>query len=69
MNDSILHNHSGIERDLCMGKHLVLVDIRFMPMFSPEDVGDTFERKGVKYVEVKTLAFVQKNGVFKNYSE
>lgn len=69
MNDNFLHSHSGIERDLCMGKHHVLVDVKFMPLFSLRDLGSVFERKGVKYVEVETLAFIRKNGVFKNYSE
>lgn len=69
MNDPILHSHSGIERDLCMSKHWVLVDAKFSPMFSLQDLGHVFTRRGVKYVEVRTLAFVKKNGTFKNYSE
>ena len=69
MNDPILHSHSGIERELSMSKHWVLVDIKFLPMFSPFDMGDVFTKKDVKYVEVKTSAFVAKNGVFKNYDK
>lgn len=69
MNDPILHSHSGIERDLCMSKQWVLVDYKFANKFSLQDLGHVFEKKGVKYVEARTLAFVKANGVFKNYSE
>lgn len=69
MNDPNLHSHSGIERDLNMSKQWVLVDVKFLPMFSLQDLGSIFVKKGVKYVEVKTLAFVRKNGAFKSYDE
>lgn len=69
MNEQMLHSHSGIEREMCMSKHWVLIDARFMPLFTPNDLGQVFNRKGIKYVEVKILAFIKKNGVFKNYDK
>lgn len=64
-----LHSHSGLERELNMRTNKVLVDARFAPMFGFEAIGAAFTRKGVKYVEIDTRAFLQKGGVFKNFSE
>ena len=64
-----LHSHSGLERELNMRTNKVLVDARFAPMFGFEAIGTAFTRKGVKYVEIDTRAFLQKVGVFKNFSE
>lgn len=64
-----LHSHSALERDLSMSKRKVLVDFKFAPMFSVDALGDVFVRNGVKYIEVDTRAFVQKNGIFKNFSK
>ena len=64
-----LHSHSGLERELNMRTDKVLVDARFAPIFSPEAMGAIFTRKGIKYVEINTRAFIQKGGVFKNFNE
>lgn len=71
MNEAALglHSHSGLERELNMRTNKVLVDVKFAPIFSPEALGDVFEMRGVKYVEVNTIAFVHKNGVFKNFNK
>lgn len=68
-NDIGLHSHSALERELSMSTKKVLVDFKYAPMFSIEAWGETFEKNGIKYIEIDTRAFVQKNGLFKNYSK
>lgn len=69
MKEEKLHSHSGLERELMMPKHKVLVDFKFAPMFDLADIGDVFERNGKKYAEVETKAFIKFNGVFKNLDD
>lgn len=65
-----LHSHSGLERELRMPKHLVLVDERFYDMFSDSMTWPVrFKYRNVLYYKVPILSFVYKNGVFKNYYE
>lgn len=64
-----LHSHSGLERELNMRNDKVLIDVKFMPMFGMESIGETFTRKGITYVEVNTGSFVRKGGIFKCFTE
>ena len=64
-----LHSHSAIERELNMSKHKVLVDARFIHLFKLNEMGEVFTKRGIKYVEVDTSAFLKKGGVFKNFRE
>lgn len=60
-----LHSHSGIERDLKMPKHIVLVDEKYKDLFIESTIFP-FEYNGVKYYKVPIQSFLLKNGVFKN---
>ena len=63
----VLHSHSGLERDLKFPKHTVLVDASFASTFHMNGINTTpFRYRGVDYVKVPTLAFLQFGGQFKN---
>ena len=68
-----LHSHSGIERsvkNLAKDKFHVLVDEEYKDMFDScgvKPIPFTYER--VKYYLVPTRAFIDKGGVFKNFSK
>lgn len=65
-----LHSHSGLEREIKMPKHLVLVDEEFIDLFL--DCGQKLARytyRGKVYYKVPILSFVHKGGVFKNFNE
>lgn len=60
-----LHSHSGLERELRMEKHNVLVDAHFKYLF--EDVKTIPVKKyGIQYIKVPTQLFWKRGGVFKN---
>lgn len=69
MND--LHSHSALEREMRMPKSCVLVDIEHERLF--EGVRELTRRikceNGVTYLQVPTLVFVRKGGIFKNFNK
>ena len=58
-----LHSHSGLERELKIPKHTVLVDEEFGDRFIEKK---PFKYNGVDYIKVPILSFVKEGGVFKN---
>ncbi len=62
-----IHSHSGLERLLNFPKHTVLVDKRFEPVFI-DTPHKAFTYGGIEYIQVNTLTFVERHGVFKNFS-
>ena len=64
---SILHSHSGLERDLKFPKHTVLIDAQFVHLFNKDTVVP-FRYNGIDYFKVNILQFVHNGGVFKNLS-
>ena len=62
---SVLHSHSGIEKELKFPKHIVLVDECFGGLF-PDEAIKPFRYDGEMYYKVPILMFVEKGGVFKN---
>jgi len=65
-NTNYLHSHSGIERERKFPKHLVLVDEDYKNMFLDPKL---YRVHGKDYFVVSILEFVNKGGVFKNFSE
>lgn len=63
-----LHSHSGLERELKLTKHIVLVDAKYEYMFSDVPC-EPFKHNNIKYIKVNILSFANKGGVFKNLSE
>ena len=63
-----LHSHSGIERELKMPKHLVLVDEKFKGLFIEDEI-KPFTYNQVDYYKVPTISFVKKGGRFKNFMQ
>ena len=64
-----LHSHSGLERELKLPKHFVLVDEKYEYMFDKNRVSEfrvNHEGRIATYLKVSILDFVQNNGVFKN---
>lgn len=67
---SYLHSHSGLERELRMPKHIVLVDARFKELFTSGLYEITpYKFNGVSYYKVPIMAFVHKGGIFKNLNQ
>lgn len=64
-NLTILHSHSGLERNLKFPQSFVLVDEEFSDMFDSEHV-KPFKHNRIVYLKVPILMFVNKGGVFKN---
>ena len=64
----VLHSHSGLERELKLKKHIVLVDEKFKVLFL-EDTIEPFKYNGVNYYKVPILSFVKKGGTFKNFMQ
>lgn len=60
-----LHSHSGIERDIRLQKHIVLVDEKYKDLFDGH-MCEPFTYKGRQYLKVDTYIFVRKGGIFKN---
>lgn len=66
---TFLHSHSGLERELKLPKHTVLIDTCFGGMFHKDGIKtEPFKYNGVNYFKVNTLAFVNAGGIFKNLS-
>lgn len=65
-NLTILHSHSGLERNLKFSQSFVLVDEEFADMFDSEYV-KPFKHNRITYLKVPILMFVKKGGVFKNF--
>lgn len=66
-----LHSHSGIERELKMPKHLVLVDERYEDFLLGGSLKGQVKFHHVKYngktyLKVPIMMFVKNGGVFKN---
>lgn len=62
---SILHSHSGLERELKLPKHIVVVDSCFINLFADAKV-QGFMHNGVSYYKVPVDAFIRNGGLFKN---
>lgn len=62
---SILHSHSGLERELKLPKHIVVVDSCFINLFNGTKV-QGFTHNGVSYYKVPVNAFIKNGGHFKN---
>ena len=62
---SILHSHSGLEREMKLPKHVVVVDAKFANLFANERIYP-FKHNGVEYVRVPVRSFLEQGGVFKN---
>jgi len=66
-----LHSHSGIEKELKMPKHLVLVDEKYEDFLLGGSLNGQVNFRRVKYngkvyLEVPIMMFVKNGGVFKN---
>lgn len=64
-----LHSHSGIEREIRLPKHFVLVDEKYRDMFDPkttEDFSVKQDGRVLNFLKVPIMDFVKNNGVFKN---
>lgn len=61
-----LHSHSGLEKELNMPKHLVLVDEQYKSMFVKDNI-TPFTCHGINYYKVPILSFVKNGGHFKNF--
>ena len=64
----LLHSHSGLERELKLPKHIVLIDEQFKNMFIENNI-TPLKYNGHTYYQVPTLAFAKKGGFFKNFME
>lgn len=65
---NMLHSHSGLEKELGMPKHIVLVDEQYKGLFI-EDKIKPISCHGINYYKVPILSFVRNGGVFKNFTE
>lgn len=63
-----LHSHSGLEKELGMPKHLVLVDEQYKGLFI-EDKITPISCHGINYYKVPILSFVRNGGHFKNFTQ
>lgn len=59
---NILHSHSGIEVEMKLPKHIVLVDEKYKDMFSRST---PYSYNGNMYLKVSTKEFADNGGVFK----
>ena len=67
---TILHSHSGLERELKFPKHIVLIDTKFASLIHALGANTEPFRFGSKdYVKAPVMAFVKAGGVFKNLLE
>ena len=62
-----LHSHSALERELRFPKHIVLVDEKFKDLFLSDAVVP-FVYHRTRYIQVPTLSFLKRGGVFRNFS-
>jgi hypothetical protein len=64
---TVIHSHSGLERNLKLPKYVVLVDANFASVFHKYGIGTKpYKYNNVDYIKVRTLDFVKVGGVFKN---
>lgn len=63
---NVLHSHSGLERDMNIPKHIVLVDEQFKGLFA-SDMIQPLKYCGNLYYKVPIMSFVNNGGVFKNF--
>ena len=61
-----LHSHSGLEKELNMPKHLVLIDEQYKSMFVKDNI-TPITCHGVNYYKVPIMSFVKNGGHFKNF--
>ena len=61
-----LHSHSGLEKELNMPKHLVLVDEQYKSMFVKDNI-IPITCHGINYYKVPIMSFVKNGGHFKNF--
>ena len=67
---SILHSHSGLERELKFPKHTVLIDASMGAQVHKYGIKTVpFRCRNKEYLKVAILDFVRAGGVFKNLSE
>ena len=59
-----LHSHSSIEREERFPKHIVLVDEEYEKLFEKTVL---YVYNGKTYLQVRTLEFVKRGGLFKNF--
>jgi len=62
---TVLHSHSGLERELHFPKHTVLIDAKYKDLFEGSPC-ELFEHDGIEYYKVNIYSFVMRGGVFKN---
>lgn len=63
-----LHSHSGLERELKLKKHIVLVDEEYKNLFIADTI-EKFKHNDKVYYKVPIISFVNKGGMFKNFTE
>ena len=64
---TVIHSHSGLERELKFPKHYVLVDACFASSFHKYGMNTTpFKYLNTEYIKVGILDFVKVGGIFKN---
>ena len=63
-----LHSHSGLERQIKLPKHVVLVDIKYKDLFAYEPCS-IVEYNNKEYIKVNIRTFIRKGGLFKNYEK
>lgn len=64
---TVIHSHSGLEREIKFPKHYVLVDACFASTFHKYGMNTIpFKNQNIEYIKVKILDFVKVGGVFKN---
>lgn len=61
-----LHSHSGLEREIKLPKHVVLVDESYAHLFSK---AVPFKHNNKTYYKVPIMEFLKNAGVFKNLIE
>ena len=61
-----LHSHSGLEKELNMPKHLVLIDEQYKSMFVKDNI-TPITCHGTNYYKVPIMSFVKNGGHFKNF--
>lgn len=67
-NAEYLHSHSALEREHKYKKHIVLVDIKYLPLFSVREVRKV-KYGNIQYIAVPILKFVKCGGVFRNFDK
>ena len=64
---TVIHSHSGLEREIKFKKKYVLVDDCFASTFHKYGMNTIpFKNQNIEYIKVNILDFVKVGGVFKN---